>query len=617
MMCAVSELGLNIEDYEGQIEHGIMILPKSYETFLGMDIVDVLKLKEDILDFEITSNRPDCLSIEGLAREAAVSIGKPLKVKENKQIEDIKSVNEIQGLKVDIKAPDLCYRYILRAVKDVQIKPSPEWMQRRLRACGIRAINNIVDITNYVMLEMGQPMHAFDINSIEGKHIIVRETTDGEAISTLDEEQRKLDSTMLVIADAKKPVAVAGVMGGANSGIEEGTNIVIFESAVFNGANIRITAKKLGLRTEASSRYEKGLPQENALRVVNRAVELVEELGAGKAINEVIDVYPGKQIETKIKLEVDKINSLLGINISKEEMINILKSLEVKVDNDILTIPYFRQDLKEMADIAEEIIRIYGFDKLKSEILNGETTIGLKNKQQKLEENIKNLLVDLGFLEMYSFGFINPNDLEKCNISSDDNIYKQAIKLKNPLSEDYTIMRTTIMPSMMQSIANNSNQKNKEVRLFEIGKVFIDEKNSIKENKLPEESLVLGLAIYGSEVDFYYLKGIVQNILEAANIKRYEIEKEESSSNMHPGKTAKILIGKDVIAKFGEVHPLVQENYGINERVYFAQIDLDKLNRYSKVDKKYSPIIKYPAVQRDIAIIIDENIEVRKSRKNY
>lgn len=347
-------------------------------------------------------------------------------------------------------------------------------------------------------------------------------------------EKRKLDNNNLVISDSKKPVAVAGVMGGLNSGIEENTNTVVFESAVFNGGNVRLTAKKIGLRTEASSRYEKGLPAENALRVINRAVELVQKIGAGEAINEVIDVYPTKQKQTKIKLEVDRINNLLGTNVSKEEMTKILESLEINVENDVLTPPYFRQDLEQTADIAEEIIRIYGFDKLKSNLSNGSSTIGLKNKAQKLEDSLKNLLVDTGFSEIYSFGFLSPNDLEKCNISKENNLYKQAIKVKNPLSEDYTTMRTTILPSVMQSMANNNNQKNQNVNLFEIGRIFIDDKNSIKDEKLPTESSMLGLAMYGAKTDFYLLKGIVENIIDTANVKRYEIEKESQDESMHP-----------------------------------------------------------------------------------
>ena len=356
MMCSIGELNLTLNDYPNQIEDGIMILDKSLEKDLGKDIVEVLDLKEDVIDFEITSNRPDCLSIEGLGRETAVSLNKPFK-NPRKNIDELKIENkkEIEGLKVDITAPDLCYRYIARVVKNVKIGPSPKWMIKRLKACGVRSINNIVDITNYVMLELGQPMHAFDINSIEGKHITVRRAKNGEKIITLDEQERLLNENNLVIADEKKAVAIAGVMGGLNSEIEETTKTVIFESAVFNGGSVRKTAKSVGLRTEASSRFEKGLSSENALRAVNRAVELVELIGAGEVVDGKIDVYPTKQKINKIKLDVEKINNLLGTKLSKQEMVNILEKLDIKVDGDSVISPYFRMDLEFVADIAEEI----------------------------------------------------------------------------------------------------------------------------------------------------------------------------------------------------------------------------------------------------------------------
>ena len=375
MMCSVGELNLNISDYEGQIEHGIMILGKEYEKYLGKDIVEVLNLKEDIIEFEITPNRPDCLSIEGLGREVAVSLNKEFK-NPRKNIDELKveDKKEIEGLKVDIEAPDLCYRYIARMVKNVKIGKSPDWMQRRLKACGMRPINNIVDITNYVMLEMGQPMHAFDINSIEGKHIIVRRAKNGEKITTLDEVERNLDENDLVIADEKKPVAIAGVMGGLNSEIENDTKIVVFESASFYGGGVRKTAKKVGLRTESSSRFEKGLSTENALRAINRAVELVEILGIGEIVEGKIDVYPTKQKLNEIKLDDKRINDLLGTNISREEMISILEKLEIKVENGIAKAPYFRMDLENIADLAEEVVRFYGYDKLETTLINAETT---------------------------------------------------------------------------------------------------------------------------------------------------------------------------------------------------------------------------------------------------
>lgn len=615
MMCSVGELGLKVEDYPGQIEHGIMILPKDYEQYIGKDIVEVLNLKEDIIEFEITSNRPDCFSIEGLGRETAVSLNVPFKApRKNLDSINVEKVNEINGLKVDIEAPDLCYRYIGRVVENVKIGPSPEWMQRRLRACGVRAINNIVDITNYVMLELGQPMHAFDINSIDGKHIYVRRAKQNEEIITLDGEKRALTTDNLVIADEKKPVAIAGVMGGENSEIEDTTKTVVFESAVFNGASVRLTAKSVGLRTEASSRYEKGLSSENALRAINRAVELVELIGAGKAIEKCIDVYPTKQKVNEINFEPDRINALLGTNVSKEEMIKIFESLEIKVDGNKVIAPYFRPDLEQLADIAEEVLRIYGYDKLETTYVNAETTLGIKNKKQRLEDNLRKTLVAKGYSEVCTYAFINQKDLEKCNIK-EGNVLNDTIKIKNKLSEDYTMMRTTTLPSMMQTVATNYTKKNKDVNLFEIARVYTDTENNIEKGEIPEEPTVLSLAVYGEQEDFYTVKGIIENILETANIKRYEIEKEDTDISMHPGRTAKIMIGKDAIATFGEVHPVVCKNYGVKTKVYYAKIDVDKLVRYSKEDKKYVPVPKYPAVERDIAVIVDEDIEVGKIEK--
>lgn len=615
MMCSVGELGLKVEDYPGQIEHGIMILPKDYEQYIGKDIVEVLNLKEDIIEFEITSNRPDCFSIEGLGRETAVSIGVPfIAPRKNLDSLNVPKVNEINGLKVDIEAPDLCYRYIGRVVENVKIGPSPEWMQRRLRACGVRAINNIVDITNYVMLELGQPMHAFDINSIDGKHIIVRRAKENEEIITLDGEKRALTTENLVIADEKKPVAIAGVMGGENSEIEDTTQTVVFESAVFNGASVRLTAKSVGLRTEASSRYEKGLSSENALRAINRAVELVELIGAGTVVDKCIDVYPTKQKENVIDFLPDRINDLLGTNVSKEEMIKIFESLEIKVDGNKVIAPYFRPDLEQLADIAEEVLRIYGYDKLETTYVNAETTLGIKNKKQRLEDNLRKTLVAKGYSEVCTYAFINQKDLEKCNIK-ENNELSNTIKIKNKLSEDYTMMRTTTLPSIMQTVAINYTKKNKDVNLFEIARIYTDKANNIENGDIPEEPTVLSLAVYGEQEDFYTLKGAIENILETANVKRYEIEKEDADVSMHPGRTAKIMIGKDAIATFGEVHPIVCKNYGVKTKVYYAKIDVDKLVKYSKEDKKYVPIPKYPAVERDIAVIVDEDIEVGKIEK--
>lgn len=615
MMCSIGELGLTLEDMPNQIEDGIMILPKEYESKLGENIVDVLDLRDDIIEFEITPNRPDCLSVEGLGRETAVSLNKEYK-NPNKNIDKLKidKKNEIEGLKVTIDAPDLCYRYAARIVKNIVIKESPDWMRKRLKACGVRPINNIVDITNYVMLEMGQPMHAFDINSIANKHIIVRRAKDGETLKTLDGIDRKLDNSMLVISDEKKIDAIAGVMGGENSEIEKDTKMVVFESAVFNGGSVRMTAKKLGLRTEASSRYEKGLPQENAIRAVNRAVELVELLGAGEAIDGVIDEYPEKQKEIKIEFNPHRINNLLGINVSEDEMVNILNKLDIKVVDGYCIPPYYRQDLEQDADIAEEILRIYGYDKLESSLDNSGNTVGGRSIYQKMEDNIKNMLVNKGFSEICTYGFINPEELSKSNILENSELYKEVIKIRNPISEDYSIMKTSVIPTMMKSISSNYAKKNDNLKLFEYAKVYKN-KSNIENNELPDEEQILTIAITGKEEKFYDLKGIVENVLETVNLNRYDISKYTENTSYHPGKTAIIKIGNDPIIIMGQIHPIVQENYDISDKVYIAEINMKKLEKYSKKEKKYVPIPKYPAVERDIAVLVDEKIEVLKIEK--
>ena len=614
MMCSVGELNLNLADYPGQIEYGIMILDKKFEKDLGKDIVEVLNLKEDIIDFEITSNRPDCFAIEGLGREVSASLNKEFKnPRKNLEQMKVETKDEIEGLRVDIQAPDLCYRYVARILKDVKIEESPEWMKRRLKACGIRSINNIVDITNYVMLELGQPMHAFDINSIEGKHITVRRAKNGEKITTLDEQERTLDENNLVIADDKKAVAIAGVMGGQNSEIEDNTKTVVFESAVFYGGSVRKTAKKVGLRTESSSRFEKGLSAQNALRAANRAIELAEQIGAGKAVDGKIDVYPTKQKISKIKFDVQRINNLLGTNLSKQEMIKILDKLDIKLENDVVIAPYFRMDLKSIADIAEEIARFYGYDKLESTLVKADTTLGIRNKEQKIIKKVREILVDSGLSEIYTYGFISQKDLEKSNIPAD--IKKYAISILNPLGDDFKLMRPSTIPSMMQILSLNNNRKNENAKLFDISRNYKNTENQVENGEVPVQEDILTIGIYGNDMDFYVLKGLIENILEAISVNRYEVVKQRNNASYHPGRCANIKIGIDVVATFGEVHPEVLQNYDIEKRAYLAEINISKLVKYSRENKKYVEIPKYPAVERDIAIVVDEEIEVGQIEK--
>lgn len=614
MMCSIGELHLTIEDYPEQIEDGIMLLDKKLEKEIGKDIVDVLGLREDIIDFEITSNRPDCLSIEGLGRETAASLDKPFKnPRKNIDALQIENKKDLEGLKVDITAPNLCYRYVARVVKNVKIGPSPEWMVRRLKACGMRSINNIVDITNYVMLEMGQPMHAFDIDAIEGKHITVRRANHGEKIITLDEQERQLDENDLVIADNKGAVAIAGVMGGMHSEIEEHTKTVVFESAVFYGGNIRKTAKKVGLRTESSSRFEKGLSAENALRAANRAVELVEQLGIGEVVEGKIDVYPTKQKINQIKLDVAKINGLLGTDLTKQEMLKILEKLAIKVEKDVIISPYFRMDLALIADIAEEIGRFYGYDKLASTLIKADTTLGIRNKEQKIQKKIREVLVNSGFSEIYTYGFVSKKDLELSKI--EEGIQKYAITIQNPLSDEYKLMRPTTIPSMMQTLAINNHKKNQEVKLFDLSRSYKNIKQEVQKGEVPLQEEILTIGMYGEEIDFYVLKGILENLLESISIQYYEIEKETKNTSYHPGRCANLKVGTDCIATLGEIHPEVLENYAITKRVYVAEVNLTKLVKYAKTNKTYKEVPKFPAVERDIALIVEEQVEVGQIEK--
>ena len=463
------------------------------------------------------------------------------------------------------------------------------------------------------MLEMGQPMHAFDINSIEGKHITVRRAKKGEKITTLDEQERNLCEEDLVISDTKKAVAIAGVMGGLNSEIEQDTKTVVFESAVFNGGNVRKTAKRVGLRTESSSRFEKGLSAENSLRAINRAIELVEQIGAGEVVGGKIDVYPTKQKMNKIKLDDKKINQLLGTNLSKEEMISILEKLEIHVENDVAISPYFRTDLEFLADLAEEVLRFYGYDKLNTTLIQADTTLGIRNKEQKIEKKVKEILVNSGLSEIYTYGFVSEKDLNKSNIN--EKLKKYAITIQNPLSDEYKLMRPTTIPSMMQTLALNANKKNLDVKLFDISKSYKNLNGEVEKGEVPLQENILTIGMYGKDINFYTLKGIIENVLESIGLNHYDIEKEQTNTCYHPGRCANINVGKDTIATIGEVHPEVLLNYEIEKRAYIAEVNLTKLVKYAKQNKKYVEVPKFPAVERDIAIIVDEKVEVGQIEK--
>ncbi len=593
MMCSDEELGIATKPAEG-----ILILDETLP--LGQDIRDVLGINECIAEFEITSNRPDCLSVIGLAREVSATYDKPLNVKKPEVKEIGGDINEL--VKIEVEDTDLCLRYTARAVKNVKIGPSPDWLARRLENAGVRSINNIVDITNYVMLEYGQPMHAFDMRTIGGNKIVVRRAKDSEKLTTLDEIERVLDNDMLVIADAEKAVGIAGVMGGLNSEIENDTTDIIFESATFNGSSVRRTAKKLGLRTEASARFEKGLDPHNTLDAINRACELVTMLGAGEVVSGVIDVYDSLPENNVIKFRPEKINSFLGTELTKEQMLDSLKNLEIKLDGDNLIIPTFRADIEGEADIAEEIARIYGYNNIPSTLIKGEALVGEKNDKQKTEDLIKNTLNSIGFYECMTWSFNSPKVYEKLNIKPDS-----YIKISNPLGEDQSIMRTTVIGSMLETVSVNYNYRNEEAFLFELGKKYLKEEG----NELANEKQELVVAMYGKNVDYYSAKGVLEKLFNVLGISYYEIDRETENPIFHPGQTASIMLRRQKCATVGRVHPTVLKNFEIGCPVYMVVIDFDALMLNKKMDKTYKHLPKYPAVTRDIALIVDEDVTVR------
>ncbi len=593
MMCSDEELGIATKPAEG-----ILILDEN--TPLGSDIRDVLGINECIAEFEITSNRPDCLSVIGLAREVAATYDKELKVNKPVVKESGGDINDL--VKIEVQDSELCPRYIGRAIKNVKIGPSPEWLARRLENAGVRSINNIVDITNYVMLEYGQPMHAFDMRTISGNKIVVRRAKDGEKLTTLDEIERNLDTDMLVISDAEKAVAVAGVMGGFNSEIEADTTDILFESANFNGSSVRRTAKKLGLRTESSARFEKGLDPHNALDAINRACELVLELGCGEVVSGIIDVCSELLKNNVIKFRPEKINAFLGTDLTREQMIATFKNLEIKVDGDNLIIPTFRADIEGEADIAEEVARIYGYNNIPSTLIKGEALVGEKNDKQKTEDLVKNTLNSIGFYECMTWSFNSPKVYDKLNVEAD-----KYIKISNPLGEDQSIMRTTVIGSMLETVAVNYNYRNESAFLFELGKKYLKQDDS----ELADEKQELVVAMYGNGVDYYSAKGVLEKLFNVFGITYYEIDRETENPIFHPGQAASIMLRRKKCATVGRVHPTVQKNFGIGVPVYLVVLDFDALMENKRMDKTYKHLPKFPAVTRDIALIVDEAVTVR------
>ncbi len=603
MMCSIDELGSSREFYPEAPEDGIYIFPE--DTKVGADAVKELGLDDVVFEHEITSNRVDCYSVIGIAREAAATFKKeflPPKV-------SIKANAEQASQYVSVQVDDekLCPRYCARVVKNIKIGPSPKWMQRALASSGIRPINNLVDITNFVMEEYGQPMHAFDLDSVAGHKIIVRRANDGESFVTLDGKEHTLDNDMLMICDAEKAIGIAGIMGGQNSMITEKVKNVLFEAACFDGTNIRLSAKRLGMRTDASSKFEKGLDPNCAKEAADRACQLIEELGCGEVIDGYVDVYPNERKPVRVTFEPEKINKLLGTNIEAGEMLKYLEAVELKYDketNEIIA-PTFRQDIKCTADIAEEVARFYGYDNIPVTLPKGEGTAGKLPFYLRVQNRATELVKYSGFSQAMCYSFESPKVFDKLMLP-EDAPERQAIEISNPLGEDFSIMRTTPLNGILTSLATNFNRRNREVRLYEIGNIYIPKNLPLSE--LPKESKMLTLGMYGSG-DFFDLKGVVEEIFENVGMDtEAEYEPEPKRPYFHPGRQANIVYKGERLGYIGEVHPMTANAYGIDARCYIAVIDLTELVKYASFDRKYKEIPKYPAVNRDISIVVPKEL---------
>ena len=598
MLCSLKELGLTVGDFPYAIEDGIFIIEEECE--IGQDVRSALGLDDTVYDFEITSNRPDCLSVIGLAREVSATYQLPLNIEEPKVKGCGGDVNEL--LSVTVENAELCPRYTAKVVKNVKIEPSPRWMRERLRAHGVRPINNLVDITNFVMLEYGQPMHAFDLRYINDGKIVVRNAVKGETITTLDGVERPLSEEMLVIADSKAPVAVAGVMGGEYSGIMDDTNTVVFESAVFLGSSVRRTAKKLGMRTEASGRFEKDLDRQNTLPALLRACELVEMIGAGEVIDGIIDVDNSNKEPITIKLDCKFINEFLGINLSCDEVISYLERAGFKVENGTVIVPSFRTDVSHKADLAEEVARFYGYNNIPSTTIRG-TAKGSLTARQKFDNGVNETMRALGLTEILTYSFISPKNLDKLCIPENDE-RRNPVVISNPLGEDTSIMRTSTLSSMLEILSKNYNNRNLSAHLYEVASEY---KNQGADN-LPIERDILTLGMYGADTDFYNIKGVIETLLEKLNVKDISFTPVCDDATFHPGRCAAVYSGDTKLGVFGQVHPTVLKNYEISTAAYCATISMDTLFECQNTDILYKPLPKFPAVTRDLALVCDEDI---------
>ncbi|WP_434311134.1 phenylalanine--tRNA ligase subunit beta [Hominifimenecus sp. rT4P-3] len=607
MLCSIEELGSSRDMYPDAPEEGIYILPQDAEV--GADAVEILGLNDTVFEYEITSNRVDCYSVLGIAREAAATFRKEFVPPEVREVGNREDVNDY--IKVEVKDGNLCPRYCARVVKNIKLGPSPEWMQRRLAASGIRPINNIVDITNYVMEEYGQPMHAYDLDQVAGHKIVVKRAEDGQEFQTLDGQIRKLDKDILTICDGEKAVGLAGIMGGENSKITDDVQTMLFEAACFDGTNIRLSAKRLGLRTEASGKFEKGLDPNNAEAAINRACQLIEELGCGEVVGGLVDVYTTALGPKRIAFRPDWANEFLGTQISKEEMLKYFEKIDLAYDEitEEVIVPSFRQDLECEADLAEEVARFYGYDKIPTTLPRGEATTGKLSFKLRIEEVARDVAEYCGFSQGMTYSFESPKVFDKLMLPEDSPL-RQTVTILNPLGEDFSIMRTLPLNGMLTSLATNYNRRNKDVRLYELANIYLPK--SLPLTELPEERMQFTLGFYG-DGDFFTMKGVVEEFFDKIGMHgKLSYNPEAGKPFLHPGRQAEISYQDTVVGYMGELHPQAADNYGIGERTYVAVIDMPAVIPMATFDRKYDGIAKFPAVTRDISMVMKQDIIVGK-----
>ncbi len=605
MMCSIEELGSDTNMYPEAPENGIYIFPEDAEV--GADAIKALGRDDVVFEYEITSNRVDCYSVVGIAREAAATFGKkfcPPVVTETGNGEDVNDY-----VKVTVENTELCPRYCARVVKNIKIGPSPEWMQRRLASVGIRPINNLVDITNYVMEEYGQPMHAYDLDTIVDRHIVVKNAQDGEKFITLDGQEREMDKDVLMICDGEKAIGIAGIMGGENSMITDDVKTMLFEAACFDGVNIRKSSKRVGLRTDASGKFEKGLDPNNAKAAIDRACQLIEEMGAGEVVGGTVDVYSKVKEPVRVPFDADKINAMLGTDLSEEQMLAYFEKIDLGYDPETKEViaPTFRHDLFRIADLAEEVARFYGYDNIPTTLPSGEATAGKLSFKLRIEQIARDIAEFCGFSEGMSYSFESPKVFDKLLIPADSEL-RRTVDIMNPLGEDYSVMRTVSLNGMLTSLATNYNRRNKNVRLYELGNIYLPKQLPLTE--LPEERMQFTLGMYG-DGDFFTMKGVVEEFFEKIGMKQRETyDPNAGKPYLHPGRQANIIYDGKVVGYLGEVHPEVADTYGIGERAYVAVIDMPEILEYATFDRKYEGIAKYPAVSRDISMVVPKEILV-------